>query len=207
MGGSPTVVQSKAPEAPSTAEAINAWVKSMPQVYATQMQYAPKEAAMQLGIAQEYALPLAQAYQNIQQQLYPETSKLQETLAGQAMQGSTATEMPDWMRKQYMSDFNSQLGTNAGSPIGADYTSRGMQNQLFQQQKYYRDLGLSLAGRQPLSQPSTPQTTNQMSTFTPQSVMNFTQQGYGTYAQASRPLGFTQNQGVSLGFLGNWGGY
>lgn len=206
--GETTVVGANAPPQPSTAEAINAWVQSMPTVFAEQMRQAPQEAAQQVGLAQQYALPLAQAYQGAQQALYPQTSAIQENLAGQAMGGANATQMPDWMRQQYLSDTNAQLGSNAGAPIGADYVSRGMQNQLFQQQKYYRDLGLSLAGRQPLSQPSTPQTTNYASTFTPSNVMNFMQQGYGTYAAASRPLGFTQgNKGLSLGPLGQWGSY
>ena len=63
--------------------------------------------------------------------------------------------------------------TNAGSPIGADYVSRGMQQQLFNQQNMYRDMGLSLAGRQPLAMATTPATSNFASSFTPSNVMNF----------------------------------
>jgi hypothetical protein len=108
----------------------------------------------------------------------------------------TATSMPDWMRNQYISDYNAQLGTNAGSPIGAEYVSRKMQQQLFDQQKYYRDLGLSLAGRQPLvsNQQGVPQTTNYAATYTPGSVMNYVQQGYGSYTQAARPIAATNSQ-------------
>jgi len=206
-GGGTEIVQSTPAPQPSTADAINAWVQSMPQVFAEQQRQAPLQAEQQVGLAQQYAEPLAQAYKTAQETLYPQTSQLQETLAGQAAQGATATEMPDWMRQQYKSDISGQLGQNAGAPIGADYLSRGMQNQLFQQQKYYRDLGLSLAGRQPLSQPAAPATTDYASTFTPGNVMNFMQQGYGTYAQSARPLGFNKGGGASLGFLGQWGGY
>jgi len=183
---------------PSTAEAINAWVQSMPTVFAEQQRQAPLEAAQQMALYQQYALPLAQADYAANAALYPKTAALQETMADQATQGMTATSMPDWMRQQYLSDMNSQLGTNAGSPIGADYVSRGMQNQLFQQQKYYRDLGLSLAGRQPLSQPTQPATTNYASTFTPGSVMNYQQQGYGAYTQAARPIAGQRTQGSYL---------
>ena len=198
--GGTEIVNAPTPAAqPSTAEAINAWVQAMPQVYQTQMQYAPQEAAQQVGLAQQYALPLAQAYQQAQDVLYPGTSKLQENLAGIAGQGINATSMPDWMRQSYLSDLRANLGTNAGSPIGADYTSREMQNQLFQQQKYYNDLGLSLAGRQPLATPTTPSTNNYASTFTPSNVMNFMQQGYNTYSNAARPLGFTQSGGGLFG--------
>lgn len=178
--------------APSTAEAIDAWVKSMPTVFAEQQRQAPLQAQQAMDLYSQYALPLAQADYQANAALYPQTAALQENMAGQATQGMNATEMPDWMRKQYQSDMNAQLGQNVASPIGADYVSRGMQNQLFQQQKYYRDFGLSLAGRQPLSQATAPATTDYTAGYTPQSVMNYTQQGYGSYTQAARPIA-TQN--------------
>ena len=199
--GGATVVQSNPTPQPSTADAINAWVAAMPQVYETQMQYAPLEAAQSVALAQQFAQPYGQAMKSAQEAMYPGTSGLQETLAGQAQQGMTATDMPEWMKSQYRDEMKAALGTNVSSPIGADYISRGMQQQLFNQQKYYRDLGLSVAGRQPLSQPVTPSSSNYMSTFTPQSAMNFSQQGYGTYAQSARPLGFYQNSGGLFGSL------
>jgi len=160
----------------SSADAVNAWVASMPQVYETQMKYAPQEAAQQVQLAQQYALPLGQAYQQANEAMYPGITNLQNTLTNQAQAGSTATTMPDWMRKNYMSDYNSQIGANAGSGIGADYVSRGMQEQLFNQQKYYQNMGLSLTGRQPLTNAASPATTNYASTFTPANLMNFMNQ-------------------------------
>lgn len=209
-GGSKTTVYNPSPAPqPTTAESIDAWVKSMPTVFAEQQRQAPLEAQQQIDLLSQYGLPLAQTAQSIDAQLYPETQKLQEGMAAQANEGMNATEMPDWMRKSYMSDMNANLGTNAGSPIGADYVSRGMQQQLFNQQKYYRDLGLSLAGRQPLinSGQAQPQTTNYASGFTPGSVMNYTQQGYGSMTQAARPIGLPQSKGTPAlwGLLGNWG--
>lgn len=199
--GGTEVIQATPPPAPSTADAINAWVQSMPQVFAQQQIQAPKEAQQQLELAQQFALPLAQAYQGAQNALYPNTSGLQESMAGQAQEGINATSMPEWMRKQYQSDFNANLGTNAGSPIGADYVSRGMQNQLFQQKKYYNDLGLSLAGRQPLSQPAAPNATNYAATFTPQNVMQQMGQNYGVFSSASRPLGYSSGGGGIFGSM------
>jgi hypothetical protein len=104
--------------------------------------------------------------------------------------------MPDWMRKSALSDMNAQLGPNASSPIGADYVSRGMQKQLFNQQQYYQNMGMSLAGKQPLTTAQAPATNNYSSTFTPSNVMNYLSNNYGTYAQSSRPLGFTQSGGL-----------
>ena len=153
----------------------------MPTVFAEQQRQAPLEAQQQISLLQQYGLPLSQALQNIDKTLYPQTAGIQENLAGIATQGANATQMPEWMRSQYLSDFNSQLGTNAGSPMGADYTSRGMQQQLFGQQQYYQNMGLSLAGRQPLTSAQSPSYTNYASTFTPQNVAQNQMQGYNSY--------------------------
>lgn len=190
MGGSSStteVYQPAAPAAPSTAEAVNAWVQSLPTVFAEQQRQAPLEAQQQLQLLQQYGLPMAEAYKSAQSALYPETTALQEQLAGQASAGMNA-QVPEWMRNQYRSDLAANIGTNAGSGIGADYMSRGLLQQQMDYQNYYRDLGLSLAGRQPLSQPTSPQYSNYASNYTPNSVMGYTSQNYGTYAQASRPM-------------------
>lgn len=181
MGGNDYEAPAAPAAAPTTAESVDAWVKAMPVVFAEQMRQAPLEAAQQLQLLQQYGLPMSQAAQSIDQALYPKTSAIQENLAGIASQGANATQMPDWMRQNYLNEFNSQLGTNAGSPMGAEYTSRNMQNQLFNQQQYYQNMGLSLAGRQPLTQQQSPGYTNYMSTFTPTGVANQQQQAYNSY--------------------------
>jgi hypothetical protein len=178
-GGGDTYQAPAAPAQPSTADAINAWVSSMPQVYETQMKYAPMEAAQQVQLAQQYAQPMGEAMQKAQSAMYPQTTALQENLATQAMQGMTS-EVPDWMRQEYLSNLRANLGTNIGSPISADYVSRGLLEQKKGWQDYYRNLGLAATGRQPLTQASTPQTSNYMSTYTPGSVMGYTANNYGT---------------------------
>jgi len=40
------------------------------------------------------------------------------TIANQNMSGN----VPDWMKQQYQSDMNAQLGGNAAAPIGAEVT-------------------------------------------------------------------------------------
>jgi hypothetical protein len=179
-GGGDVQIQQPA-AAPTTAEAVQAWVESMPTVFAEQQRQAPLEAQQQLSLLQQYGLPLSQALQSIDQSLYPQTAGIQENLAGIATQGANATQMPDWMRQNYLNEYNSQLGTNAGSPMGAEYTSRNMQNQLFGQQQYYQNLGLSLAGRQPLTAAQSPSYTNYASTFTPQNVANNQMSAYNSY--------------------------
>lgn len=168
-----------APTMPSVGQSVSDWANALPQIYQTQMQYAPQQAQQQVDLAQQYALPLGQAIQSAQNSLYPNTGALQEQLAGIAGAGSDS-QMPDWMKAQYQSGVNAQLGTNVNSPIGADYASRGLMQQQQNWNQYYQNLGLSVSGRQPLTQASTPQTTDYMSSFTPNSVMSGNNQNYST---------------------------
>lgn len=201
--GGGTVVETTAPpSSPSSAEAIEAWVNSLPQVYETQMQYAPQEAQQQLEMIQQFALPIGQALQQAQAALYPETAGLQEQLAARASRGMEEGLTPE-EEESYRQRLSANLGTNIGSGVGANYVSRGLTEYEQGRKDYYSDLGLTTAGRQALSQPMAPQTTDYASTYTPGSVMNFMQQGYGSYAPLTRPLGFTPNQQQS--YL--WGAY
>ena len=192
-GGTTTqIIQPTPPPQPSTKEAIEAYVQSLPALYAAQLQYAPQEAAQQVQLAQQYAIPLAQAYQSAQDVLYPGTSRLQEQLANTAGQRSTG-EIPSNLREQYRSDLAAQLGTNVNSGVGADYISRNLLNQQEDYNRYYQNLGLSLAGRQPLVNPSSPNYTNQLANYQPGQGLQYTAGNYGTFAGASRPF-TTQNQ-------------
>ena len=186
-GSTTTVYQPTPPPQPSTADAISAWVSSMPQVFAQQLQFAPQEAQQQLELLQQYGQPMGAAMRDAQAALYPETAALQEQLAGQATAGIEGG-VPEAQVDKYRSDIAAGLGTNVGSGIGADYMSRGLLEQQQNYQNYYRNLGLSLSQRQPLAQPQMPQATNYMSGFTPQSTMNFMASNYGNFAQASRPM-------------------
>lgn len=209
MGGSTStqVYQPPAPPQPTTGDAVNAWVKAMPQVYEMQMKYAPLEAQQQVDMLKQYGTEAAQAYKAANDALYPETAALQEQLATQASEGMQSG-VPDWMKEQYRNELRAQVGDNALAGSGADYISRGMLQQAQDYQNYYRNLGLSVAGRQPLAQASSPQTTNMMGQNTLQGTQNFMSQNYGTFAAASRPFAnFTQDQGgLNLGLLGRWGG-
>lgn len=179
MPTSVTDINATAPQAPSPQSEVNAWVGALPQVYQAQMQYAPQ---------------IAQQQQQIQQQLYPQTSGLQENLAGQAAQGMNS-QMPSWMTDQYKSDTNAQLGANAAAPIGADYMSRGLMQQQQNWKQYYQNMGLSLAGRQPLVQPGL----DYMSGFSPNSVMQGQNQNYGTAGNIyGSQLGYNSAQNSAM---------
>jgi hypothetical protein len=171
------------PQAPSTADSVREWVNSLPQIYQAQLEYAPKQAEQQVSLAQQYAAPLGQAYKSAQEAMYPETSALQEKLATQASEGMDSS-LPNWMREQYLSNLRANLGTNIGSPIAADYTSRGLLEQNKNWQDYYRNLALSVSGRQPLASPGTANYTDYLSGFNPSSVMNYNANTYGSYSNA-----------------------
>lgn len=180
MGGSKTQVVQAAP-APSTSDSMAEYVKSLPALYEAQMQYNPQLVEQELGLLQQYGLPFAQAYKQANDALYPETARLQEQLAAQASAGMEAG-VPEAQRRMYQDQLRANLGTNAGSGVGADYTSRQMVNQQQQYQNYYRDLGLSLAGRQPLASAGVSGQANWMQGYTPQQALNYGASTYGSWA-------------------------
>jgi len=181
--GSTEINQPSPPPQPSTAEAIQAWADVMPQIMETQMEYAPLQAQQQVELAQQYAAPLGQAYQQAQAEMYPETQALQEDLATQASEGMDEGLTPDEMQ-MYRDIYAANLGTSAGAPIGADYMGRNLMQQDIARKDYYRNLGLSVAGRQPLANPQTPATGQYSQGFSPQGVMNYKASTYGPYAGA-----------------------
>jgi hypothetical protein len=171
------------PAAPTAAQNMTDWVQNYPAMFELQKKYAPQEAQQQVELAQQYAQPLGEAYKAANDAMYPETSAIQEKLAQQSLAGMESG-VPDWQRQQYLSDVNANLGTNAGSGIGADYVSRGLLQQQQDWQNYYRDLGLSTAGRQPLATAQSPSYSNYASTYTPGQVATTNAQNYGSFSNA-----------------------
>lgn len=201
-GGTKTeIIQPTPAPQPSTADAIREYVASLPALYEAQLKYAPLEAQQQIDLANQYAVPYAQAYKQAQEVLYPGTSSLQESLAKQAQAGITG-DVPDSLRSQYRSDLLSQLGENAKSGIGADYVSRNLINQQQQYQQYYQNLGLSLAGRQSLVNPTAPGYTNQLGNYQPGQGLSYTSSNYGIYSGANRPIVTQKEQGTPNWLLG-----
>jgi hypothetical protein len=171
------------PAAPTAAQNMQDWIQNYPAMFALQKQYAPQEAQQQVELAQQYAQPLGEAYKAANDAMYPETSAIQEKLATQSLAGMESG-VPDWQKQQYLSDMNANLGTNVGSGIGADYVSRGMIQQQQDWQNYYRDLGFSVAGRQPLATAQSPSYSNYASSYTPGQVAGTNAQNYGSYSNA-----------------------
>lgn len=193
MGGGTTINQPSPPPQPSTADAVNAWVKAMPQVYETQLKYAPMEAQQQLELLQKYATPLGQAMYDAQAAMYPETAKLQEQLATQASEGMEQG-IPDSEKSRWEDYYKANLGTNVGSDIGSIWQTSQMMSKEKEWQDYYRNLGLSVAGRQPLASPASPGYSNYMSGFTPNANMNYMSSTYAPYAGAYSSMYNTNSQ-------------
>lgn len=186
-----TIQPAPPPAAPAASQNIAELVQYYPQLVDLQTKYAPTLAANDFSINQQYSPQYAQLQQQIDQQLYPETAKLQEGLAAQANAGINEP-LPDWARQQYMSDFNAGIGMNANAPIGVSERSTGLLNLQKQWQDYYRNLGLSVANRQPLQQGQT-LNTPQLSQGITQAAGNAL--GYGSNTYGSQVAGY----GAQLG--------
>jgi hypothetical protein len=203
-----------APAAPTVDSSMADYVKNYPKLFELQQQYSPQEAQMQVDLATKYAQPLGQAYKTAQEAMYPGETAITNSLNQQVQQGMQSG-VPDWQRDAYLSNLRANLGTNAGSGVGADYTSLGLLQQQQDWKQYYNNLGLSITGRQPISTATTPQTNNILGNYTPSSVLGFNSNVYGTQssifgaqqqaASQGNPF-FNSIMGVAGMGLGGWMG-
>ena len=129
-----------------------------------------------LEMQQQYAPQQLEAQRAAQAQAYPELESLMSSLTQQAQTGMSE-DAPDWYMNKASDYMKSLMGENVRSGVGADFYTTGMMEQQKQWNDYYRNLGSSLAGRQPVFQ--SPDLT---SGFTPQSVMGSNASMYGTQA-------------------------
>jgi hypothetical protein len=184
-----TSVYPQTPTPPTAGQSAAEYAAALPTILEAQRQYQPKFAEADYQAFEQLAPKYTAIYDQISKQYYPQTYGLQEQLAKQASEVASAQEIPDWMQQQYRNNVNAQLGTNVNSPIGADYVSRGLIDQAQQYRQYYQNMGLSLAGRQPLTTTQYQQPSfNVANSFAP--AYNTNMQGYSSYASASRPTVF-----------------
>jgi len=160
------------------------YVENYPALWQMQMSYAPQEAELQAQLAEQYSGRMGQALKDAQDAMYPTETAITEQAGEQALEGMQSQELPSWAKQKYLDEMRANLGSNAGSGIGADYTSRNLLEQGKNWQDYYRNLGLSIAGKQPIYSAQPVGYTNQMANYTPQGVMNYNAQNYGNYANA-----------------------
>ena len=178
MGGKKTVYQAP-PAPPTVGQSMAEYVKYLPQIIETQLKYAE---------------PTALKLRDVERSLYPTTAGLQENLAQQATEGMKS-EVPDWMKREYLSNLRASIGGSSLRGIGADYVSRGLLQQKQDWRNYYRNMAMSLAGRQPLINAFSGQA--MQGGFTPGQVMNFNASTYSPYMSgviANNQLGFKRQQ-------------
>ena len=183
MGGSGGGQSQPAPPpTPQAGTSITEFIENQPRLFELQQEQAPQEAQLQLELLQEFGPQLGAAARDAQRAVNPETSAIQEELAGTARARMRGEGISQAERDQFLSDFSGQLGTNAGSPIGAFDTSRNLMLMNQQRQREGENLGLSLAGRQPLAQPAAPQTNNISGSLTPGDILGFNSNNFGSQA-------------------------
>jgi len=180
-GGGNDVEKPKAPEPPKASSSIEDYIENQPKLFELQQEQAPQEAQLQLDLLQDFGPQFGQTAKFMQEQLNPETSAIQEELAATARSRSKGG-LSDLERDQFTSDFSGQLGTNAGSPIGALASSRALMLANQGRQREGENLGLSLAGRQQLAQGQAPNVNNISGSLTPGQVLGFDQGNFGTQA-------------------------
>ena len=179
-----TINNPSPPAAPTVAQSMKDYIENYPALWQMQMQYAPQEAQMQVDLAKQYAQPMGEALKTSQEAMYPTETAITQQAGEQALAGMQSQELPDWAKQKYLDEMRANLGTNAGSGIGADYTSRNLLEQGKNWQDYYRNLGLSISGKQPIYSAQPVGYTNQMTGYTPQTVFGYNAQNYGNYANA-----------------------
>lgn len=151
-----------APTPPTQAQTAADYAAALPVYYQAALQYEPQ---------------IAQMEKNIQSQLYPTTTALQEDIANRAKAGMNAP-IADWYKQNVAENLKSSLGRNlVYNPQAQEQYGLATQQAYKDWGDYYTNLGLTSTGRQALTQPS-----NMLGTYTPAAGMSFAQQGYGTGA-------------------------
>lgn len=203
------------PQAPSLSQQIQEYIGSLPSIVQAQQQYGPQMEQNNYAIQKQYA-PM---YKQLQDSLYPELTTLRNQLTSQATIGAQDGGLTPEMRAQYLDQFRSEVGPNAGSGIASDYISRNMINQAQQYKAQNQNLGLSLIGAQPLYQAQQAGQAAQSvgQGYNAGSALNYGASTYGNYVGAYGSMYGTnagmlnsQNQmygQVAGGLLGGVGSY
>lgn len=206
-GGKTTIQTPTPPPAPTAGDNTRDYIANLPAMYQAELEYNPKYAEQDFQLASQYYPKYAEMMRNSDQALYPETAKLQEALAKQANEGMNGA-IPESMKAAYLDSLRSELGPNAGSGIGADYVSRGLLNQQKTYNDYYRDLALSVSGRQPLTSTQPVGFDQAGAGYNYGQVANNNMQGYGSYSSlyggmynTNAGMAQSRNQGM-YGLLG-----
>lgn len=181
-----------------------AYIKFAPQVAQAQIGIAPQFAASELDLINRYGPSISQALQRSEASVYPYSAGLQEQLAKLANQGMSGG-LPKELRDLYREQLRAELGPNVGSPIGGDYISRGLIQGGEDYNRYYQNLGASLAGRIPITAPGGPQARYTPEGLTPNQGLASGASAYGSYVSALANVYSSQVAGSQKGGGGGLG--
>jgi hypothetical protein len=164
MGGdSGQIAQPQMPTAPSYSSSIQDYIQNYPELFQLQQQYAPQIAAMQ---------------KKTQEQLYPNQAGLGEQLGGIASQGMT-TEASDWYTQNTRDQLKSTFGRNlVFNPRAQEQYGVSTQQAAEDWKRYYQNMGMSLAGKQPQYGAETGITQS----YQPAQALSYNQNMYNTQA-------------------------
>jgi hypothetical protein len=171
-------------QAPTYSETSAQRIASIPQEYEAKQKYDPLYNQLDWEQLQKYTPLVNDLMAAEQQRLSPNQYALNEDLAQQALTGSKA-DLPALMKQSALDTFRSEIGSNVGSPIGAEYTSRNLAQLGEQYRNNYQNMGLSLLNKFPTqAQSATPQGNQGLSAQNLNSSYGTQMQGYGAYQSA-----------------------
>ena len=97
--GSTSIEQPQPPPAPSTAEAIEAYISGMPRMFEAQLEWQPKLAEQEIGMYQQYLPQVTALMQGLQQQYAPQQAEQQWAL--QEQYAPKLAEQQQALQRQY----------------------------------------------------------------------------------------------------------
>lgn len=163
MGKKETVI-SQAPPPVTAGQSAAEYAAALPAILEAQLEFQPQFDQATFDSFQEFAPQYAGVNQQVLEQFSPNQAALGEQLAQQALDGAE-NGLPDDLRQAYLNDFKALAGNQVNAPIGGDFVGQNLLQQDLGYRQFNQNLGLSLAGRAPISQayqqPSQFQTANQ----------------------------------------------
>lgn len=192
------------PQPPTAAQNMQDYIANYPKLFELQKEYDPQLAQQQLDLLTEFGPQYDQVLNEQQKAISPYTYGLTEQLAKIASEGMEGGANNQFQR-QYLDQLRAEVGGNAGSGIGADYVSRGFNQQNEDFKRYYQNLGTSLIGRMPLTAGTTPQFQQAGGQYGFGDFANNQQQGYNTYVGGLSNQQFYGGKAPSSGGF-NWQG-
>ena len=143
-----------APQLPSPDSILKAgykqYIRFAPQVAQTEVGLYPVYAQGQYDTQKKYSPLFTDLFKREQEQLNPGVYDLRQRLIGEANAGLDNPLRPE-LRSEYLNTLRSEIGSNAGSPIGADYVGTNIARLSEDFRRYYQGLAQSLTGGYPVS--------------------------------------------------------